>query len=91
MPIKTVSNTTPKAILDACRKSGIRANNLVSNAGISKASIAKKGGRITFQEVIKLWGLSYTKTQDRMIGIKAAKQLSFGAFKVIDYMMVKDK
>lgn len=83
---KTVSNTTPKSILDACAQSGVDVQNLFSNAKIVKDIVNQPNGRTPFNDVIRLWEKSFEKTNDRMIGIKASSCVPFGAFKIIDYI-----
>ena len=85
---KTVSNTTPKAILDACAEAGVDIRSLLSKASLTEYEIENPNGRIPFQDVIRLWETSYEWMQDRMIGVKAVNFIPFGAFKVVDYMMI---
>lgn len=84
--MKTVSNTTPKAILYACAESGINVKHFLSEEKLSKDIIKQPNGRTSFENVIRLWEKSFEQTQNRMIGIKAAGCLPFGAFKIIDYI-----
>jgi AraC-like DNA-binding protein len=87
MAEKTVSNATPKAILDACAESGIDTRVLLSEAGITDFLPDDPVGRTPFDDVVRLWEVSSKRTQDRMIGVNASKYAPFGAYKVVDYMM----
>ncbi len=87
MKEQTVSNTTPRAVVYACADLGIDTTRLFSKINLSESYIMQPDGRTSFKDVVRLWQESYKQTRERMIGVKAASQLPFGAFKVIDYMM----
>ena len=88
---KTVSNATPRAILKACQEFGFGPRELIEKARIDENSIVNSEGRVPFEKVISLWDLSYRRTQDRMIGLRAAKQLPLGAFKILDYIVISSE
>ena len=84
----SVSNTTPKAILDACSRAGADVSALMKTTGLDRGKIYDLNGRTSFDDVIELWDASYKMTKDRAIGIKAVDFLPFGAFRVIDFMVL---
>ena len=80
MASRTVSNTTPKAILDTCLMLGANEDDVLLGTGVSAESLKVPTGRLEFERVLDLWDASYEVTGNRMIGIETARRLPFGAF-----------
>ena len=91
MARRTVSKTTPNAILQTCAELGTDPRLVFEKAGLSPGALSSPYGRITFEEVLAIWDWAHELTGDRLIGVETARNLPFGAFKVIDYMIASSE
>ena len=84
----TVSNATPRAILNICANRGVDISRLISDVGIDNKEIENASARIPIEQVFALWSGAQKILGDEMISVKAAENAPFGAYKVIDYIFV---
>ena len=66
----TVSNATPRAILNLCANRGIDVPKLVSDVGIDKEQLKSASARIPMERVFALWAEAEKLTGDDMISVR---------------------
>jgi len=59
---------------------------LVLDAGLTEAQIDDPDERLPGENVARLWSLAVARSEDPLIGMRAAQAVPFGAYRVIDFL-----
>jgi AraC-like DNA-binding protein len=83
-----IANISARALLKSGASRGIDTNALLRNIGLCPKLLEDSGARIPLRQVLKLSEEVCKLSGDQNIGLMAAQELPFGAYKTLDYMAV---
>lgn len=84
--METVLSVATRAVLDACVRLGLDAEELLGTAGLTRAEVLDPDNRLPAPRVDALWRAAHARANDPMLALHAAEALPFGAYKVIDFV-----
>ncbi|GMV20075.1 MAG: HTH-type transcriptional regulator VirS [Acidimicrobiia bacterium] len=82
----TVSTTSSRALLLACRELGLDQDSLLAAACLTVAEVEDPDGRLPVERVGKLWNAAFESSGDDSLGLRIARAVPFGAYRVIDFL-----
>jgi hypothetical protein len=83
----TVLAVASRAVLEGCARLGIPAGELLAAAGIAPGALDDPDARLDAARADELWRLAYQRSGDPLLALHAAEQLSFGAYRVVDFLV----
>src|SRR5215472_4013001 len=83
-----VTAITPRILVEECVHLGINRNELLASAGLRWESIDNPSGYISVEKMYVLWDSILRSTGDEMFALRAAERVPFGAYRVLDYMLI---
>lgn len=84
----TVTAITPRIIIEECVRRGINRKDLLDTVGISSDFLYQAAGRVPIEKMHVLWDHVLLLSPDQMVGVFAAESAPFGAYGILDYMLV---
>ena len=84
--METVLSVATRAVLDACVRLGLDAEELLGTAGLTRAEVLDPDNRLPAPRVDALWRAAHARANAPMLALHAAEALPFGAYKVIDFV-----
>lgn len=82
----TVATTSSRALLAACDELGLRSEGLLDAAGLSATQVMDPDGRLPLEAVAALWRAALKHSGDPGLGLRIARAVPFGAYRVIDFL-----
>lgn len=84
--METVLSVATRAVLDACARLGLDAEELLSAGGLTRAEVQGPDNRLPAPRVDALWRAAHARANDPLLALHAAEALPFGAYKVLDFV-----
>jgi AraC-like DNA-binding protein len=88
MSLITVANVSTRAILEVCARRKVDVNGLLANAGVSRALFENPNARIAESQMRAVWEEAQRRNGEEMIALYASSLPPFGAYRVLDYLIV---
>ncbi len=82
----TVLTVSSRALLQACERLGVEAEEMLRTAGIDRRTLDDPDARLPNRAVGALWAKAYELSGDPALALHVAEACPLGAYKVIDYM-----
>lgn len=82
----TVGTTASRALLLGCEELGLDRQALLDAAGLTMAAVEDPDGRLTVEQVARLWKAALDTSDDPSLGLRMALAVPFGAYRVIDFL-----
>lgn len=82
----TVATTSSRALLAACEQLGLRQEALLAAAGLARDEVEDPDGRLPADKVSALWRAALQQSGDPGLGLRIARSVPFGAYRVIDFL-----
>jgi AraC-like DNA-binding protein len=86
MPV-TVSNVTPRGVIDFCMSHGVSSDVLLARAGIAPDQMAP-GSRVAVEQAFALWEEAQRATGVAHIAEHVTRVLPLGAYRIADYLLM---
>jgi AraC-like DNA-binding protein len=84
---RTVAATSTLAMIRAAEARRVPTDDLLQQAGVSRALLEDPDTRLPGPTVLALWGALRARTGDPALQLSAPVALPFGAYRVIDYLV----
>lgn len=78
---------TAQAVVIACQRRGVDAEQLLDEAGLAPAILRNPDARLTVDEMSALWRAAERLSGDRYLALHSAESLEFGAYKALDFLV----
>lgn len=82
----SVLSVSSRALIDACARLGLDTTQILSAAGLERATIDDCDARIPIDQMQALWRKAYQLSKDPDLALHAVEILPFGAYRVIDFL-----
>jgi AraC-like DNA-binding protein len=82
----SVLSVSSRALLDACARLGLDTGAILRAARIDAATLQDPDARIPIEQAAALWQKAYDVSGDPNLALHAVEALSFGAYRVIDFL-----
>lgn len=82
----TVGTTASRALLMASDQLGLDRQALLEAAGLTMTAVEDPDGRLTVDQVARLWKAALDASDDPSLGLRMALAVPFGAYRVIDFL-----
>lgn len=83
----TVLSVGCRALLLACERLGLDADEMLEPHGISRAQVNDPDGRLPSQVVRALWDEAYRRTRNPTLALDVARSIPVGAYRVLEYLI----
>lgn len=83
----TIAATSTLAMVRAAEARGFRTEDLLKEAGLTRASLEDPDARLPGSTVLAIWNALRARTADPALQLTAPAALPFGAYRVIDYLV----
>jgi AraC-like DNA-binding protein len=84
--VPLVAPVACRALLEACHRLGLDAEDLVARAGLSWASLHDPEARVPAGAADALWREAYATARDAQLALHAAEAVRFGSYRILDYL-----
>ena len=86
MSDNTIANISARALLKSASSRGVDSTDLLRDIGLCPKLVEDSGARIPLRHVLELSEEVCERSGNQNIGLLAAQELPFGAYKTLDYM-----
>jgi AraC-like DNA-binding protein len=88
MSVVTVSNITPRGVIDFCLSRGVSSDGVLAAAGVAPALVAVPGSRLAAEQAFALWDEAQRATGDSLIAEHVMNRLPIGTYRIADYLLL---
>lgn len=83
----TILAVASRAVLEGCERLGIPSAELLAQAQLTPEALADPDARLESHQAEALWRAAYQRSRDPLLALHAAEHLSFGAYRVVDFLV----
>lgn len=82
----TVLPVASRVLLDACKSLGLDVAALLARAGLTRAEVEDREGRLPASASDRLWTEAYALANDPALAMHVAEATPFGAYRALDFL-----
>ncbi|MBD3669273.1 MAG: AraC family transcriptional regulator [Gammaproteobacteria bacterium] len=82
------TSASVRMVLKACEDKGVDTDELLSRAGISRATAEDPDGEVSFEEMRNFWRTAYELSRDPYLAMHAGMHVTTGTFQCYDYLIL---